>query len=80
MKITRQQLKRIIKEGRGSIGDMFAEAASALEQRDGEAIEQIERDMRDLMIPEDQRQSYAQALRAMAEAAYELQAYEDEGY
>ena len=80
MKITRRQLRRIIKEGRGSIGDMFAAAADALEQRDGQAIEQIENEMHNLMIPEDQRQSYAQALRAMAEAAYELQAYEDEGY
>jgi isopentenyl phosphate kinase len=89
MKITKRQLKRIIKEekqklllkeGRGSIGDMFAAAADALEQRDGEAIERIENDMQDLLIPEDQRQSYVRALRSMAEAAYELQAYEDEGY
>ena len=80
MKITRSQLRRIIKEGRGSIGDMFAAAADALEQRDGQAIEQIENEMHNLMIPEDQRQSYVRALRSMAEAAYELQAYEDEGY
>ena len=89
MKITKRQLKRIIKEekqklllkeGRGSIGDMFAQAASALDQRDGQAIEQIESEMHGLLIPEDQRQSYVRALRSMAEAAYELQTYEDEGY
>ena len=88
MKITKRQLKRIIKEekvkllkeGRGSIGDMFAQAASALDQRDGQAIEQIENEMHGLLIPEDPRQSYVQALRSMAEAAYELQTYENELY
>ena len=89
MKITKRGLKRLIreekqklllKENRGSIGDMFAGAALMLDRRNGEGIEQIASEVRDLLIPEAQQQQYGRALEAMAEAAYELQAYEEEGY
>jgi hypothetical protein len=85
-KTTKRQLKRIIKEekaklllkeNRISIGDMFAAAALMLDRRNGEGIEQIASEVRDLLMPEAQRHQYARALEAMAEAAYELAEYEE---
>jgi len=87
MKITKRQLRKIIneekkrfllKEQRGSIGDIFAHAAAALENRDGDAIERILGDVQGLLVPEDQLRAYLSALQSMANAAYELEAYESE--
>ena len=87
MKITKRQLKRIIKEEknklllqeqRGTIGDIFSQAAMALGNRDGYAIESIIADVQGLLVPEDQLRAYLTALEAMAEAAYELEMHESE--
>jgi len=89
MKITKRQLRRIIKEekqklllkeNRGSVADMFAAAAMMLQRRNGDGIEQIADDMRNLLVPDDQLQQYVKALEAMAEAAYELGEIEESGW
>jgi hypothetical protein len=87
MKITKRQLRKIIKEEknrfllkeqRGTIGDIFSQAAAALENRNGAAIENIILDTQGLMIPVDQLNAYLTALQSMADAAYELEIYENE--
>ncbi len=84
MKITKRQLRRIIKEEKRSlltegtyIHDVFAKATSALESRDGRQLEDLARQVNDLMLPDRERYAYSQALYAMAEAAYELESYEE---
>mgnify|MGYP001807555315 CR=1 FL=1 len=83
MKITKRQLKRIIKEEKQKllsegayIHDIFSSAAVALEMRDGRQLEDLARQVGDLMMDDRERGSYSQALYAMAEAAYELESYE----
>ena len=84
MKITKRQLKRIIKEEKARLltegaylHEILDEAATALEYRDGDAIERLSMKVSDLMIGEEEKRAYENALNAMAEAAYELQSYEE---
>ena len=87
MKITKRQLRRIIKEEKQkllnegvSIPDLFTQAAGALSSRNGDAIEGLIRSIDGLMMDAGEVSAYREALEAMAEAAYELEQYEEEGY
>ena len=88
MKVTKRQLGRIIKEEKAKllnegayIHDLFREAATALEMRDGSKLEDLARQVDGLMMNEREQASFSTALYAMAEAAYELESYEEaEGY
>ena len=91
MKITKRQLKRIIKEEKARLikeekarlltegaylHEILDEAATSLEYRDGDAIQRLSYQVSDLMIDESEKSAYERALNAMAEAAYELESYE----
>ena len=85
MKIKKSQLRRIIKEEKAKllteaayIHDIFRQAATALEMRDGSKLEDLAREVEGLLMPDRERNSYALALNAMAEAAYELESYEEQ--
>ena len=87
MKITRKQLRSIIKEEKRNllteaayVHDIFRQAATALEMRDGEKLERLAREVEGLMMNDRERESFSVALYAMSEAAHELLSYEDEGY
>ena len=88
MKITRNQLRSIIKEEKRNllteaayIHDIFRQAAAALEMRDGSKLENLAREVEGLMMNEREQSSFSTALYAMAEAAYELESYDEaEGY
>jgi hypothetical protein len=87
MKITKRQLKRIIKEEKRkllnegvSIPVLFTQAASALSARNGVAIEGLVRSLDGLLMDDGEVSAYRDALEAMAEAAYELADYEEGGY
>ncbi len=84
MKITKRQLKRIIKEEKtkllkeaGYVHDIFEGAAIALEDRDTAHLEMLIGQMRDMMMDEQQQRSYVRALEAMLEAAYELESMDE---
>ena len=83
MKITKRQIRRIIKEEKARLltegaylHEILDEAATSLEYRDGDAIQRLSYQVSDLMIDESEKSAYERALNAMAEAAYELQSYE----
>ena len=81
MKITKRQLRRIIKEEkRKLLNDVFAQAAAALSARNGDAIEGLVRSIDGLMMNPEDVSAYREALEAMAEAAYELEQHEEGGY
>jgi hypothetical protein len=80
MKITKRQLRRIIKEEKGRllteaayVHDIFMQAATALEARDTAALEGLVQSFRDLLMNEREQRSFSAALEAMLEAAYELE-------
>jgi hypothetical protein len=80
MKITKRQLKRIIKEEKRKllnegvrIPDLFRDAGEALKARDGYAIERLISEIDGLMMDPEDINAYREALEAMAEAAYELE-------
>jgi len=84
MKITKRQLRRIIKEEKARLltegaylHEILDQAATALERRDSDAIESLAWQVSDLMMDDDEKSAYERALNAMAEAAYELQSYEE---
>ena len=84
MKITKRQLRKIIKEEKRSllteaayIHDIFRKAAERLEMRDGDGLERLSQEVEGLLMPDRERNSYVLALNAMTEAAYELQSYEE---
>ena len=84
MKITKRQLRRIIKEENARLlkegvylHQILDEAGKALSSRDGGRIESLASQVSDLMIGEDEKRAFENALYAMAEAAYELQSYEE---
>ena len=84
MKITKRQLRRIIKEEKRNllteaayIHDIFRQAAAALEMRDGSKLEDLAREVEGLMMDEREQSSFSSALNAMAEAAYELESYDE---
>ena len=83
MKITKRDLIKIIKEEKKKLNegayihDIFSQAAAALSKRDGEALEDLSRDLGELMMDEREQSSYREAIEAMAEAAYELYEYGD---
>ena len=79
MKITKRQLKRIIKEEKARLltegaylHEIMEQAAAALQRRDSDAIESLAYQVSDLMIGADEKRAYRNVLNAMAEAAYEL--------
>ena len=88
MKITKRQLKRIIKEEKRNllteaayVHDIMRKAAEFLEMRNGEGLERLASEMESLLMPDREKNSYVLALNAMVEAAYELESYEEgEGY
>ena len=88
MKITKRQLRRIVKEEKRNllteaayIHDIFRQAGAALEMRDGSKLENLAREVEGLLMNEREQASFSLALNAMAEAAYELESYEEaEGY
>lgn len=87
MKITKRQLRRIIKEERANlltegayIHDIFSQAAAALEMRDGSKLEDLARQVDGLLMNDREREAFSSALYAMSEAAHELDSYENEGY
>ena len=87
MKITKRQLRRIIKEEKRNllteaayIHDIFRQAGTALEMRDGSKLEDLAREVEGLMMDESEQSSFSMALNAMAEAAYELESYEEQEY
>lgn len=88
MKISKRQLKRIIKEEKRNllteaayVHDIMRKAAEFLEMRNGEGLERLASEMESLLMPDREKNSYVLALNAMVEAAYELESYEEgEGY
>ena len=84
MKITKRQLRRIIREEKSRLltegvylHEILDEAGKALSLRDGSRIESLASQVSDLMIGEDEKRAFENALYAMAEAAYELESYEE---
>ena len=85
MKVTKRQLRQIIKEEKHKlllteaayIHDIFMQAATALEMRDGSKLDDLAREVEGLMMNEREKSSFSLALNAMAEAAYELESYEE---
>ena len=83
MKITRRQLKRIIKEEKQNLlteaaymHDIFRQAATALEMKDSSKLEALAMQVDRLMMDEREKASFSMALNAMVEAAYELEEYD----
>ena len=86
MKITKRQLKRIIKEEKRNllteaayVHDIMRKAAEALEMRDSEKLERLADEMDGLLMPDREKNSYALVLNAMLSAAEELESYEEFG-
>ncbi len=84
MKVSKRQLKRIIKEEKRNllteaayVHDIMRKAAEFLEMRNGEGLERLASEMESLLMPDRERNSYVLALNAMTEAAYELESYEE---
>jgi len=84
MKISKRQLKRIIKEEKRNllteaayVHDIMRQAAEALEMRDSEKLVRLSNEMEQMLMPDRERNSYVLALNAMTEAAYELENYEE---
>ena len=88
MKITKRQLRKIIKEEKARIlteaatmHDIMSQAGTALEMRDGAKLERLMSEVEGLMMDAREKSGYTLALGAMVEAAYELESYEEaEGY
>ena len=79
MKITKRQLRRIIKEEKARlltegayIHEILDQAATALRRRDSNTIERLAQQVSGLMIGSDEKRAYRNVLNEMAEAAYEL--------
>ena len=72
-----KSLKKLLKEG-AYVHDIFRQAATALEMRDGSKLEDLAREVDGLMMNERERSSFSLALYAMSEAAYELESWEQE--
>jgi len=84
MKISKRQLRRIIKEERARLltegsylHEIMGQAATALNSRDGGRIESLATKVSDLMMDASEKRAYESVLNAMAEAAYELESYEE---
>ena len=83
MKITKRQLRKIIREEKtrlltegAYLHEILDQAATALERRDSDTIESLAMQVSDLLIGEEEKRAYENVLNAMAEAAYELQSYD----
>ena len=86
MKITKRQLKRIIKEEKRNllteaayVHEIMRQAATALEMRDSEKLERLADEMDGLLMPDREKNSYVLALNAMLSASEELESYEEFG-
>ena len=83
MKITKRQLRKIIREEKtrlltegAYLHEILDQAATALERRDSDTIESLAMQVSDLLIGEEEKRAYENVLNAMAEAAYELADYD----
>ena len=83
MKITKQQLKSIIKEEKARIltedttmQNSMSQAGEALEMRNVSKLERLLAEVEGLMMDAREKSGYTLALAAMIEAAYELRSYE----
>ena len=85
MKITKRQLKRIIKEEKAQLlnegfrmTDIARQAATALQNGEPGAIEGLIEQVEGALMPDEDRNAWQSMLEAMAEAAYELQDYREQ--
>lgn len=84
MKVTKRQLRRIIKEEKARLlteanymHEIMSQAAAALEMRDGRKLERLVSEVEGFLMNDREQRSFSLALNAMAEAAYELESYEE---
>ena len=84
MKISKKQIRKIIKEEKARllteaayVHDIFQQAAIALDARDTATLEEVGRSFGDLMMNEREQRSFQAALDAMLEAAYELESHDE---
>jgi hypothetical protein len=82
MKITKRQLKRIIKEEKARLlregaymHDILAQAGEALRNGNPEGVEEIQREVQGLMLSDDEARNYNSLLEAMVEAAYTIEEF-----
>ena len=88
MRITRRQLRRIIKEEKTKLlnegfrlTDIARRAASALQNGEPGEIEGLIEQLDGALMPDEDKNAWVEMLEAMAEAAYELEIYkENEAY
>ena len=85
MKITKRQLRRIIKEEKAKLlnegfrmTDIARQAATALQNGEPGAIEGLMEQMDGALMPDEDRNAWLSMLEAMAEAAYDLESYREE--
>ena len=86
MKISKRQLKRIIKEEKAKLlnegfrmADIASQAATALENGEPGTIEGLMEQLDGALMPDEDRNAYLSMLEAMANVAYELLDYREEG-
>ena len=84
MKITKNQLRRIIKEEKAKLlnegfrmTDIARRAASALQNGEPGTIEGLIEQVDGALMPDEDKNAWMEMLEAMAEAAYELQIYKE---
>ena len=86
MKVTKRQLKRIIKEEKAKLlnegfrmADIASQAAAALENGEPGTIEGLMEQVQGALMPDEDRNAYLSMLEAMANVAYELMDYREDG-
>ncbi len=86
MKITKRQLKRIIKEEKAKLlnegfrmADIASQAAAALENGEPGTIEGLMEQVQGALMPDEDKNAYLSMLEAMANVAYELLDYREDG-
>ncbi len=83
MKITKRQLRKIIKEEKQKllteasyVHEVFSQAANALQNRDSDTLERLLAELGDFLMDSEEQRNYSAALEAMLDAAYELESVE----
>ena len=86
MKITKRQLKRIIKEEKTKLlnegfrmTDIASQAAAALENGEPGTIEGLMEQVDGALMPDEDKNAWLSMLEAMANVAYELLDYREDG-
>ena len=86
MKISKRQLKRIIKEEKAKLlnegfrmADIASQAATALENGEPGTIEGLMEQVQGALMPDEDKNAYLSMLEAMANVAYELLDYREDG-